>query len=63
MSDTPAFAPEFVETARDLLARLDLTAIAAVSELLYRAKEEGRRIFFFGNGGSHSIATHLAADL
>ena len=42
---------------------LDLALLDKVSDLLYKKKEEGARIFFFGNGGSHSIATHLACDL
>lgn len=54
---------EFRDQALRLLAALDVDKIAEVSTMLHRAKEEGRTIFVFGNGGSHSIATHLAADL
>lgn len=50
------------ETLRTLES-LDLDAIMRAAELLHQAKEEGRQIFLFGNGGSHSIATHMAADL
>jgi D-sedoheptulose 7-phosphate isomerase len=65
--DPAALAAEkaraFREEALSLLAALDVDRIAEVSVLLHRAKEAGRTIFVFGNGGSHSIATHLAADL
>ena len=50
------------ETVR-VLENLDLAAVVRAAEILHEAKEEGRHIFLFGNGGSHSIATHLAADL
>jgi D-sedoheptulose 7-phosphate isomerase len=42
---------------------LDIESIARVAVLLYEAKEKGKEhIFFFGNGGSHGIASHLACD-
>jgi len=63
VNDTLRFGRAFIDDACRMLQRLDLDAIAAVSQLLYAAKEEGHRLFLFGNGGSHSIATHLAADL
>ena len=56
-------AREFRDQALQLLAALDVDKIVEVSTILHRAKEAGRTIFVFGNGGSHSIATHLAADL
>lgn len=56
-------AREFRDQALRLLAALDVDKIAEVSTILHRSKEAGRTIFVFGNGGSHSIATHLAADL
>jgi D-sedoheptulose 7-phosphate isomerase len=66
-SDPHALAAEraraFRGRALELLAALDVERIAEVSAVLYRAKEAGRTIFVFGNGGSHSMATHLAADL
>lgn len=56
-------AREFRAQALGLLGALDMDRIAEVAAVLHRAKEAGRTIFLFGNGGSHSIATHLAADL
>jgi D-sedoheptulose 7-phosphate isomerase len=37
--------------------------IERVADELYKAYEEGRRVFLFGNGGSASLASHLACDL
>lgn len=50
------------ETAKLVLA-LDSERLAELAATLWEAKEAGRRIFLFGNGGSHSLATHLACDL
>lgn len=57
-----AFAREFTGRSIDLLRDLDIDAIVRVARVLYEAKESDRRIFFFGNGGSFSLASHLAAD-
>lgn len=45
------------------LKNLDHETIETVSNILFNAKENNKNIFFFGNGGSHSIASHLACDL
>ena len=63
MNDSARFGRRFLANSCELLQRVDVDAVAAVSELLFQAKESGHRLFFFGNGGSHSIAAHLAADL
>ncbi len=60
--DALKFAKAFKDENIDSLNKLDLEAIAKVALALYSAKEKGKNIFFFGNGGSHSIATHLACD-
>jgi D-sedoheptulose 7-phosphate isomerase len=37
--------------------------IARVVELLEKAREKGRKVYTFGNGGSSATASHLASDL
>ncbi len=37
--------------------------IARTIPILLRAREEGHTIFFFGNGGSASTASHMAQDI
>lgn len=56
------FSTSFVSENIEAIRTIDVDAIAKVAQLLYEAKESGNNIFFFGNGGSHSIATHLACD-
>lgn len=45
------------------LANLPLDTIAQVVDLIDAARESGRRIFTFGNGGSAATASHFASDL
>ena len=40
-----------------------LTAMRAIVPLLLRARTDGRTIFFFGNGGSASTASHFVVDI
>jgi D-sedoheptulose 7-phosphate isomerase len=42
---------------------IDLDKVARAIEILAQAREEGRRIFVCGNGGSASTASHFATDL
>jgi len=45
------------------LDTIDLEKVGQVIALLQRAREEGRRIFVCGNGGSASTASHFATDM
>jgi D-sedoheptulose 7-phosphate isomerase len=56
------FSLNFQKEILDLVSNLDIDSISRVSLMLYEAKESEKNIFFFGNGGSHSIASHLACD-
>lgn len=38
------------------------TAIGNLVELFSKIKEEGKQVFFIGNGGSAAIASHMTAD-
>ena len=40
-----------------------LTAMHAIVPLLLKARTDGRTIFFFGNGGSASTASHFVVDI
>jgi D-sedoheptulose 7-phosphate isomerase len=51
---------------KDLLAAIETVDLEKVSEaigVLGKARDEGRRIFVCGNGGSASTASHFACDL
>ena len=42
---------------------IDLEKVAQAIEILRQAREEGRRIFVCGNGGSATTASHFVCDL
>ncbi|HIJ84964.1 MAG: phosphoheptose isomerase [Magnetococcales bacterium] len=45
------------------LKTVDPSQLEAVGKVFLRAREEGRTIFFAGNGGSASTASHFCQDL
>lgn len=58
-----SFASGYLTHLIDVINRLDRNEIAAFIETLIKAREGGRRIFFVGNGGSASTASHFANDI
>src|SRR6266446_6960026 len=46
-----------------VLGELPYMEIEQIGQELLRAYEDGRRVYLFGNGGSASLASHLACDL
>ena len=66
MSGTPidAYVHRYVEETRAALADPYLAeGVARIVPLLLAARAEGRTIFFFGNGGSASTASHFVVDI
>jgi D-sedoheptulose 7-phosphate isomerase len=53
----------YVHRLQTELARLDVRAMQRLGELLYRAWNEERFVFVFGNGGSATTASHISEDL
>lgn len=47
----------------EALSNLDYVPIFNATEILKKAQENGNTVFTFGNGGSHSNASHFAQDL
>lgn len=56
------FSRKYVDKNIEVLKHLDMESISRVGLQLYNAKQNGKQIFFCGNGGSMSIATHMACD-
>lgn len=54
---------EYFESLRRLSQKLPWEQIEGLVELLRKARDEGRCIFVFGNGGSAATASHFACDL
>jgi D-sedoheptulose 7-phosphate isomerase len=63
MTPPVTIARNYVARVRELLAELDLAAVAAAVTVLLEAYESGRTVFVCGNGGSAATASHMAADL
>ena len=54
---------EYFESQAQLWTKLPFDQLDLVIAQLERARNEGRRIFLFGNGGSATNASHFACDL
>jgi D-sedoheptulose 7-phosphate isomerase len=53
---------QYFSRLSDTLNHLDLEAIGKLTDLLLQAREEEKRIFIFGNGGSGATASHVTGD-
>ena len=56
-------AGAYVARLQTELARIDPAEVRNLADLIYRAYEERRFVFLFGNGGSATAASHFAEDL
>jgi D-sedoheptulose 7-phosphate isomerase len=54
---------EYVTGLKHTLDKLPWERVERVLDLLDEARLAGRQVYIFGNGGSASTATHMAADL
>src|SRR3954454_22349267 len=53
----------YFERLRSLLADVPETHLDSVVDMLLKARNDGRRVYVVGNGGSASTATHFVCDL
>jgi D-sedoheptulose 7-phosphate isomerase len=56
-------ATQYFEELQRVVTGLSLGGINQIAEALVKAYESGRMVYLFGNGGSASLASHLACDL
>jgi len=67
VSDLPTlenYLHQYVDEARSILAApFLLAAVERIVPILLRARTDDRTIFFFGNGGSASTASHFVTDI
>jgi D-sedoheptulose 7-phosphate isomerase len=54
---------DYAAAVRDALGRVDADGLEAVTEILFRAFTQRRRVFTLGNGASAALASHIACDL
>jgi len=57
------FAKSYFDQLQQVIGEIDLRAVEEAAKMMWGAYRKGRIIFFMGNGGSASTATHLAADI
>ena len=62
-SDPAKFASAYLSHIARVLQRIDPQEVARFLTTLVAARERGATIFFIGNGGSASTASHFANDL
>lgn len=55
--------PRYLETLKQMIDRLPQQAMVDAIAILFYARSHGNRVFFMGNGGSGSTASHFACDL
>lgn len=56
-------ARQYFEELQSVVTMLSHEEIEGIADVLVRSYEAGRTVFLFGNGGSASLASHLACDL
>ena len=61
--DIEAFSSAYFEYLSDVLKNIDRKAIVRFVELFIDARERDATVFFIGNGGSASTASHFACDI
>ena len=57
------FSKSYFSYLKEIFDKVDLSEIKIFVELLLSARESGATIFFIGNGGSASTASHFVNDL
>lgn len=62
-ADAQAFAQNYLRAVTAALSELDRAKISRVIEILWEAYLHDQQIFFLGNGGSATAASHLVTDL
>jgi len=56
------FVAAYRKQLDECYAEIPLEKVERVADILMRARREDRRIFFLGNGGSATTASHMAVD-
>lgn len=56
-------ARQYFDELQRVVTNLPYEGVNRIAEVLVTAYEDGRALYLFGNGGSASLASHLACDL
>lgn len=60
---TRSFVDSYIKEVKLAIKQLDKGKITLIVEAINKAYKENKRIYILGNGGSASIASHIACDL
>jgi D-sedoheptulose 7-phosphate isomerase len=58
-----AYLSQYIKSHIEILDSIPLDQVSKIIQLFTKAWKEGRKIFFFGNGGSGTNSSHFATDL
>ena len=53
----------YISELKETLDNLDRKEITQLAEILENSRQNGNKVFIFGNGGSGSTASHFACDI
>ncbi|QGJ69635.1 Phosphoheptose isomerase [Planctomycetales bacterium 10988] len=56
-------AEAYLQRLHSELTQIDPSAMRQLADWIYQAYEQGNTVYFFGNGGSATTATHMSEDL
>jgi len=62
-SNPATFAKRYIEYTKTILDGIDTSAVSGFISLLLKLRQNSGTVFFIGNGGSASTASHFANDL
>jgi D-sedoheptulose 7-phosphate isomerase len=62
-TESMSFPERYKSELLQAIDSIDLNAVQSAIEVLRKARDEGRRIFTCGNGGSASTASHFVCDI
>lgn len=60
---TTNYVDLYFEHLKEIIDRIDRVEVSNVIDLMVQAKEQGKTIYFIGNGGSAATASHFANDI
>lgn len=63
MEKMKMYVKDYFRKLKEGLDQIDLESLGEIIEILLQARERGKQIFIFGNGGSAATASHFANDL
>ena len=58
-----SYASDYLCKLKKTIDNINTADVEEVIDILKRARDEGRRIFVIGNGGSAAISSHFATDM